>query len=534
MINFIQKTQTNMDVKIEFLKAEGGIEIYKFSVDNPKCLNPQPIILNFSVSASGAFSVWNSNCRYDRSLKVDWGMSTIYSRLYTGAPTQQIIAANGTNILNIAILDAAMPVNIKTGIIEETAEILCEIEFFAIPISSFEHYETEIRIDTEKLPYYTVLKNVKTWWTTCGGYTEAMVPDAAKSPVNSLWYSFHQNLDVDRIVEQCTLSADLGIKSVIVDDGWQTDDNNRGYAFCGDWEASDIKIKGGMKSFVKRVHDTGLKFIMWYSVPFVGIHSKAFNKFKGKIINFNGEYGCLDPRYRDVREYLVSIYKNAVLDWDLDGLKLDFIDSFMLPSKDEELADGRDTESVEDAVKSLLSEIKEALCRIKPDFLFEFRQSYTGPIVSSYGNMLRVADCPADGIRNRIGIADIRLLSGSVPAHSDMLMWNINEGVENAALQIVNIIFGVPQISMLIDKLPKKHYAMLKFYLDFWNSNRDILLFGEFVAENPEANYSFISSEKDNKIIAAAYSKNVMTVSKKYDKIILLNGTAKESLIFDF
>ena len=25
------------------------------------------------------------------------------------------------------------------------------------------------------------------------------------------------------------------MESIIVDDGWQTDDNNRGYAYCGDW-----------------------------------------------------------------------------------------------------------------------------------------------------------------------------------------------------------------------------------------------------------------------------------------------------------
>lgn len=147
--------------------------------------------------------------------------------------------------------------------------------------------------------------------------------------------------------------------------------------------------------------------------------------------------------------------------------------------------------------------------------------------------MLRISDCPADSVRNRVGIVDVRLLSDHVPAHSDMLMWNINDSVENAALQIINVIFGVPQISMLIDKLPQDHYKMLKFYLDFWNDNKDILLNGELIAKNPECNYSFISCEKSNKIIAAAYATNVMTISKNYDDITLLNGTAGKKLILD-
>ncbi len=42
--------------------------------------------------------------------------------------------------------------------------------------------------------------------------------------------------------EECKAAAEYGFKNVIVDDGWQTDDTNCGYLYCGDWEVCGKKI----------------------------------------------------------------------------------------------------------------------------------------------------------------------------------------------------------------------------------------------------------------------------------------------------
>lgn len=534
MINIKITDSGNLRATIGPVSEKDQVLIYKFSVENPLMSEIKPVRLEFTVPSAGAYTTWNSNCTFDRGLKANWLTSTLESRLYSGAPTQEILGADGRNVLNVSILDAAVPVNIGTGIIEETAEIYCSIEFFPIPVGRFPSFETEMRIDRRSLPFYTVLRDVRNWWTREGHYIQSAVPETSKRPVNSLWYSFHQNLDVEKILHQCRLSWDLGMNSVIVDDGWETDDCGRGFAYCGDWEPSFRKVKCGMQNFVKRVHETGLKFLLWFSVPYVGKYSKAFNQFQGKITNFNGDYGCLDPRYPDVRAYLIGKYEKAVREWDLDGLKLDFIDHFALPKETDRMAPGRDTESLEEAIQLLLNGIQEQIYKIKPDFCFEFRQTYIGPIVSTYGTMLRVIDCPGDAVRNRVGILDIRLLSDTVPAHSDMIMWDTNDKVENAALQIINVLFGVPQISMLLDKLPEDHYKMLRFYLNFWNRNREVLLDGDLVVENQEANYSFASVEKDNLLIAAAYSKPFLTLNKEYSRIIFVNGTGCNQLFIEF
>lgn len=118
----------------------------------------------------------------------------------------------------------------------------------------------------------------------------------------STWYSFHQQLVPAEVEKQCLLAKELGCEAVIVDDGWQTLNNERGYAYCGDWEVSPDRIPD-MKGFVDRVHALGMKFILWYSVPFVGRYSKAWSRFAGKYINtYDGpDTAVFDPRFPEVR-----------------------------------------------------------------------------------------------------------------------------------------------------------------------------------------------------------------------------------------
>ncbi|PHB05610.1 alpha-galactosidase, partial [Bacillus pseudomycoides] len=84
-------------------------------------------------------------------------------------------------------------------------------------------------------------------------------------PMYSTWYSFHQDISDNEIEKQCEIAKQLGCGAVIVDDGWQTEDDHRGYAYCGDWEVSPKRIVG-MREHVERVHDLGMKYLLWYSV----------------------------------------------------------------------------------------------------------------------------------------------------------------------------------------------------------------------------------------------------------------------------
>lgn len=147
----------------------------------------------------------------------------------------------------------------------------------------------------------------------------------------SSWYSFHHFLFADQIEAECARAVPFGMKTLILDNGWEDDDCERGYAYGGDLQTS-VKKFPDMRQHVRKIHELGMKYMLWCAVPFAGLHSKAAQTFKGKMLEYIDaiQTYALDPRYPEVREYIVSHYVRMMRDWDLDGFKLDFIDSFRM------------------------------------------------------------------------------------------------------------------------------------------------------------------------------------------------------------
>ena len=501
-----------------------NIRIYDvyFKSDVP-CV-PSKITVEFNMPYIEAFSLWNAQCGLTRNVLPDWRpqhqVST--SRLASGIPIQSVISQCGDNVFTISVNDAKTPIEISSGTEEVNGSCLCRISFFTIPIGKINEYKSQIIIDTRKIPFYEAISDAAERMRN----SEQVVPNYARLPMYSTWYNYHQNINDDELIKECKAAYELGMRTIIVDDGWQTENNGGGYAYCGDWHVCKSKIKD-MAAFVGAVHDIGMKVMLWYSVPFIGKHSDIWAEFKGKYLdNEENEWNCLDPRFPEVREYLAMLYEKAALEWKLDGFKLDFIDSFELTKYSDKTGIGRDFESLEDAIDCLLCDVVSRLKKINPDVLIEFRQSYIGPVVTKYGNMIRVGDCALDAFINRVGVLDLRMTSGKAAVHSDMITWNNNDTNESVAKQLIAVLFGVPQISVRLDEIKAEHYDVLKFWLSFWMENREILLDGKLKIYNPEANYSMAESELDSKKICVCYSRNIVEAS--CNDFIVVNGTGED------
>lgn len=329
------------------------------------------------------------------------------------------------------------------------------------------------------------------------------------------------------------------MKGLIVDDGWQTDDNRRGYAYCGDWEISKRRFPD-MRAHVERIHRLGMKYLVWFSVPFVGDRSRNRERFRDKVLYRIPalETAVLDPRFPEVREFLISTYVKTLREWDIDGFKLDFIDSFRFEGEDPAIREnyaGRDFKSLPEAVNRLLSETRSRLERIRPGILIEFRQSYIGPAVRKYGNLFRAGDCPGDILSNRLSTIDLRLSSGNTAVHSDMLEWSARDTAENAALQLLNVIFSVPQISVRLAAIPEEHRNMLKFWLGFMRVHREVLLFGKLTPYHPELNYPLVVAETDAETVIAVYGAGteVRVPGRPGTCCWIVNGSGADQLLLD-
>ena len=242
----------------------------------------------------------------------------------------------------------------------------------------------------------------------------------------------------------------------------------------------------------------------------------------------------LDPRFPEVRKHLVELYTKALKDWNLDGFKLDFIDSFRFQGEDPAVKEnyaGRDIMNLSEAVNLLMKEISSALRAIKPDILIEFRQQYIGPAIRQYGNMFRAADCPGNAKDNRMRIASLRLTSGSTAVHSDMLEWNISETPENVGRAIINSIFGVVQYSTMLRNIPEEQLDVMRKWMKFASEHRETLLKSEFRPHHPELGYPVIEAESDKELIIAVYQDNaVIDVPRRGKSVYILNASGSDSI----
>ena len=469
---------------------------------------------------------WHPVCGFDRELKADWNRG-IKSMTAQSAPVITFFSEDGNNRYTIAVSETKKEVIMNCGVHEEDGTMSCIVEIDLGQDLINKDYEVRLLIDERNVPYYKSLHEVQKWWEIECNIGHTNVPKDAKEPMYSLWYSYHQELKDEDIEKECIEAKKLGFKTVIVDDGWQTDDTNRGYAFCGDWEVAESKIKD-MKAHVKSVHDIGMKYMIWFSVPYIGKNTKLWNEFKDKLITFSEgqSAGILDIRYKEVREYLKNIYINAVKDWGLDGLKLDFIDEFWMRKDTPSANENMDYVCLQDALDCLLSETINELKKINPEILIEFRQKYIGPNIRKYGNIFRVGDCPNSAITNRVGSIDLRLLSGNTAVHSDMLMWNKNEKAENASLQIINCLFATLQLSVKLKEMDYNQERMIRNYLKFMEDNKDLLQNSLIQPKEPQNLYPEVRVADDRAEIIAVYSEGrVVRIDENKKKSTIVNGT---------
>ena len=541
--------QAGLDLKVECANpgswrieqrqvATGDIEEFEFRLSSPTAAVPPRFSVAFDLPQLDAHHKWTAQHGAGVGVPPNWGCLTS-SRLCQSMPLVAFLNDSDRNRICVAASEAVRTVNFEAGLREEDCRLVWKVTFFSEAEAPISAYAVRLRIDRRDVFFGDAVRDGADWIVRTAGLKPVDPPDAAFEPLYSAWYSFHQNVTDREIEGECAEAAKLGMKVLIVDDGWQTDDNNRGYAYTGDWEISRRRFPD-MAAHVKKVHALGMKYMMWYGVPMMGIKAKNYGRFKGKYLWTSrgrwSDYACLDPRFPEVRDYICSLYEKAVRDWDIDGLKLDFIDAFGFHGADPAVAEkyaGRDVKALPEAVDRLMKEVYARLRALKPDVLVEFRQNYIGPAIRQYGNMLRAADCPGDLLANRCRIADLRLTSGRTAVHADMLEWHRDETPETAARFVLATMFSTIQYSVMLRSYPEAHKRMIAHWLDFSQRHRDALLRGAFRPHHFEAHYPWIEAEDAAERIVGVYVGGTAVPVTAGKPNYVLNGTGEGEVIVD-
>ena len=514
-----------------------GVEELRVRLTSDVEVPPPAFTVSFSVPQHDIHFVWHTGAE-NPGLPPKWHRGFV-SNLANGMPLVTLMGADDGNRISFAASEAVLPVRCRAGLREQDCTVPCSMSFFGQPVAPMRDYSVSIRFDRRSRRWDETVVELSRWMENAGSYRAMTVPEAARDPLYSTWYAFTQDVTAGKIEEEARRAAALGLKTLILDDGWQTDETGRAYERCGDMEVSKIKFPAGMAGHVRNVQSLGIKYMVWYAVPFVGYKNAAFPRFKGKYLKDQKSVHCsvLDPRFPEVRAYLASLFERMQREWGVDGFKFDYIGQFDLTDqKDPALADGyagRDMKSVPDAVDVLMTEILRRLRAVNPDVLIEYRQPYLGPAIRRYGNMIRAIDCPGEMQKNIVRTAMLRLTSGETAVHSDMLEWHAGDTPEHAAKPILASLFSTIQYSVVLSKLPESHLRMLKHWNDFTQLYRETLLKGRFTARHPEANYPSLAAESESARIIGVYTENTVAGVPDTKHTVVVNATGCPGLVLE-
>ncbi len=469
---------------------------------------------------------WNPSCGESRYLNVTNRCTNKFKTRGIGsAPVFCLHDISGTNTLTVASSDVqhAGEIGVSIG---ENGTFGCVVVLFGEPWDPITETSVILRLDTRRRSYHLGLADVAAWWDAMLGDPVDDAPDDARMPLYCTWYSQQRNLVLSDVSMRAKLARDIGINILLVDGGW------------GEYDAHPTEESHPeLLALIREVHAEGGKIMLW-SWP-----TRTTKRIK-RILDIDTDEKVVigpntgkkrpDPRYPDVREYIIKAYEYLLRDCDADGFKIDFIAAAAQPADGEVADDRRDYKCISEATARLLDDLAARLKTIKPDVLLEYRQPYVGPAMLRSGNMFRAVDfanCVGD---NRIRVIDIRLTSGKRPAHADPITWHPSEPVESAAAQLTHTLFAVPQVSVRYENLPADHMAMLRRWIAFWIKHRDVILDGELTPIEPQSGYPVVLSQTTDKLLAAFYGHTYAPLPANTPATLLLvNGTLADHVVLE-
>lgn len=207
------------------------------------------------------------------------------------------------------------------------------------------------------------------------GIKPAPINKEGYEPAWCAW-GYERNFKVSQIYEALPMVKKLGFKWVCIDDGWQYEE--------GDCEPSKERFpdgEGGIKEFVRKIHEQGLKVQLWWIPMACDPKSRYYAKHPDSVIlDVNGNkqdvtwwdnyYLC--PACEDVKEYTKESVRKILKDWDFDGLKIDGQHLNAAPPCYNEKHHHKNPEESFEVVPEFFKMIYDEAKQIKPDALIMF------------------------------------------------------------------------------------------------------------------------------------------------------------------
>lgn len=503
---------------------------YELDVDDPGLVRfavvqdaDSPTII-LEVPLGDAVAFWQPYGHWGRTtLPPDW-RGEAHTSLIRSIPMGCLYAHDGRSLLGFALGETTRRVRIRYGVSEESRTFVVCLDLLGP-----QHERTlDLRVSAGGRSDETILL-LRDWLTERSARRPGRAPAAARQPVYSTWYAYHHGVDAETLETDAAIAADLGFGSLFLDFGWQRHGVGRQFEGCGDWTPDPVKFPE-FAGFVRTLHARGLAVVAWVAPFLLGERSDAFAQLSMFAPHHDDvlDAWILDPRHRVVRDSVITQFVDLVVANDLDGLKIDFLETATVY---EGTPSTGDIAEVHDAVYALLTDLEARLAAVgKGDIIMEFRQPYVSPDLGRFANVVRAEDCPGDAVLNRTSIIDARLSTRQI-VHSDMMMWHPSTSPEAIARHLHSSLFAVPQVSVPLSALDAAQTGALRAWLALWATVSDVTLDGDLRAEQPHSNHPTLTATTPEAAVVTVYEPDVVVAVPAAPTVVIVNATSRTRLV---
>ncbi len=340
-----------------------------------------------------------------------------------------------------------------------------------------------VYLSLEDAHWVTVIRRFVEWYDRVWNLSYN-TPQACFEPVWNTWYPSMGKLSdefVDRNARKC---VELGFKNLIIDDGWMVGG--------GDWVAKK-EVFPDFRATVDRMHDLGLRVILWYFSMNMDERSTAFREWsRYRVLAGGSPRNVMCVRCPEVRDRMAFHAGELMRMYNLDGLKLDFLDTDVGGPLVNCTGDHpHDFDFVSDGIRDVARRMAEAARAVKPDAILEYRLNYANVANRQWGNCYRGQDTPSDPDLARRHLGLIRSWCRGVAPHSDPAYWPLQETNENVARFLATaVLYAVPQISVNFAEISPNHTELVRTWIAFYNEHRERMFAGNFELLSDDPHYS--------------------------------------------
>jgi alpha-galactosidase len=390
----------------------------------------------------------------------------------------------------------------------------------------------------------TVFRSCKqpTWFHALRRYTDLCrrhhgvtypLQPKAYDPTWCTWTAWcSDRMNDDTVLANARLAKSLGIRSIILDDGWfgpglDTDDRPLN---IGDYDADPAKFRN-LPALIEQLHGMDLDALLWYAPTCISPDSKTYARFKDHLVCHkgvpvmapNGFYN-LCPCDPAVRAHVRAETERMLTVFGVDGFKVDLYNT--LPVTPCDAAHAHESGSLIEGVRNLEKEIWEVMKRLRPGGTVELKQNYANVISAQWGTMVRAGDTAYDVDTDFHRCAYLQAYAPVT--HNDYFACSIHDTPRDLAVMMIKFITGgVPTFSMDLVRQPPATLAVIRAWLAFYEARRPLW---KARREPMDARLeTWRMGNRRTAVVSALFGAAEIRLPAA-GEVIVLNGTGRSSL----